>query len=171
MSQLTKIDPIEELILVIRGKQVLIDSDLARLYGVETRVLNQAVNRNIDRFPENFMFQLTKDEAQSLRSQIVTLQTGSHFRYMPKAFTEHGVLMVAYVLKSDHAIKTSIQVIESFIKLRQSAMSYAELAKKIKEHDLKLDIIFKAIDRLVKPLSQKEKIVKVVGFKKEDKSE
>lgn len=110
---------INSLIHEIRGQQVIIDKDLAKLYGVETKVLNQAVKRNINRFPEDFMFQLTLDEC--LRSQIVTLnpKQGQHLKYMPYAFTEQGVAMLSSVLKSDTAIKVNIGIIRAFVELRK----------------------------------------------------
>ena len=163
---MTEIIRIENKILSLRGKQVMLDSDLAELYEVETKVLNQAVSRNKNRFPENFMFQLTRDESQRLRSQIVTLQNKGHFRYMPKVFTEHGILMLASVLKSEKAIQTSIKIIETFVKLREYSLSYEALAKKIREHDRKLDIVFRVIDALNKPVNSTQR---QIGFKSEEK--
>ena len=106
-------EDIESKIYTIRGVQVMLDSDLAELYNVEVRALNQAVKRNIERFPDNFMFQLTKDEFENLKSQIVTLNKtrGAHRKYLPYAFTEQGVAMLSGVLKSDTAVKVSIQII------------------------------------------------------------
>ena len=117
---------IEDKILVIRGQHVMIDRDLAELYGVETRSLNQAVKRNIERFPERFMFQLTKEEMFSIescsRSQFVILNEkksrGSNIKYLPYAFTEQGVAMLASVLKSDTAVQTSIMIMKAFVALR-----------------------------------------------------
>ena len=109
---------IESLIYEIRGQKVMLDRDLARLYGVETKVLNQAVKRNIKRFPEDFMFQLTYDEC--LRSQIVTLNTkqGHHLKYLPHVFTEQGVAMLSSVLKSNTAIEVNIRIMRTFVSLR-----------------------------------------------------
>lgn len=111
-SSIQPLENLESLIHVIRGKQVMLDRDLARLYGVETRVLNQAVQRNIERFPEDFMFQLSKDEVESLRSQIVTLEKkdmrGKHVKFLPYAFTENGVAMLSSVLRTPLAISTNI---------------------------------------------------------------
>ena len=147
---------IEDKILVIRGQQVMIDRDLAELYGVETKVLNQAVKRNIERFPERFMFQLTKDEMLLLescsRSQIVTLNEkrgrGSNIKYLPYVFTEQGVAMLASVLKSDAAIQTSIMIVDAFVALRRFLQSnfqvFAEIDS-IKRHQLESD---KRIDEL-----------------------
>lgn len=122
---------IENLIHVVRGQQVMIDSDLARLYGVETRVLNQAVKRNIERFPEDFMFQLTKEEC--LRSQIVTLNTtrGQHLKYMPYAFTENGVAMLSSVLRSKTAIEVNIRIMRAFTAMRSFLMSNAHVFQRL----------------------------------------
>ena len=129
--------PIESLIHVIRGQQVMLDSDLARLYGVETRVLNQAVKRNIERFPEDFMFQLTKEEC--LKSQIVILNTarGQHLKYMPYAFTENGVAMLSSVLRSKTAIEVNIRIMRAFTSMRSFLMSNAHMFKRLEtiEHN------------------------------------
>ena len=110
--------PVESRIMSIRGKQIMIDRDLAELYGVETRVLNQAVKRNIERFPERFRFQLTKEEC--LRSQIATLNEGrgQHLKYMPYVFTENGVAMLSSVLRSDTAIEVNIRIMRAFTSMR-----------------------------------------------------
>ena len=123
--------PIENLIHVIRGQQVMLDSDLARLYGVETRVLNQAVKRNIERFPEDSMFQLTKEEC--LKSQIVILNTarGQHLKYMPYAFTENGVAMLSSVLRSKTAIDVNIRIMRAFTSMRSFLMSNAHMFKRL----------------------------------------
>ena len=110
------LESIENLILNIRGKQVMLDRDLARLYGVETRILNQAVKRNIERFPEKFRFQLTKEEYVSLRSQFVTSKGKGGRRYMPYVFTEQGIAMLSAVLRSDIAIQVSIKIMDSFVR-------------------------------------------------------
>jgi len=117
-------ESIEDTILLIRGQRVILDHDLARLYGVATKVLNQAVKRNLDRFPEDFMFQLTKAETEewetlnSSRSQIVTLKKirGTNIKYRPYAFTEHGILMLSSVLKSQRAVQVNIQIMRTFVR-------------------------------------------------------
>ena len=121
------VNNIEPLIKVIRGQQVMLDKDLAMLYGVEAKVLNQAVKRNAERFPNDFRFQLTKEEC--LRSQIVTLneKQGQHLKYMPYAFTEQGVSQLSSVLKSDRAIETSIRIIDVFVAMRKFIFSNAGL--------------------------------------------
>ena len=123
---------IQNLIYVIRGQRVMLDSDLARLYEVETKVLNQAVKRNITRFPDNFMFQLSKDEWQSLRSQIVTLSNDIR-KYTPYAFTEQGVAMLSSVLRSEKAIQVNIQIMNTFVKMRQWAIESKEIARRLTE--------------------------------------
>lgn len=120
-------ESIEDTILLIRGQRVILDYDLARLYAVTTKVLNQAVKRNLDRFPEDFMFQLTKGEVaewerlKRSRSQIVTLKRvrGTNIKYQPYAFTEHGILMLSSVLKSPRAVQVNIQIMRTFVRLRE----------------------------------------------------
>ena len=122
---------IEGMIHEVRGAQIIIDRDLAKLYGVETKALNQAVKRNIDRFPEDFMFRLTKDEC--LRSQIVTLNTGQgeHLKYMPYAFTENGVAMLSGVLRSETAVAVNIRIMRTFTTLRKSVIHHEDLAVRV----------------------------------------
>ena len=161
------VERIERAILSIRGEKVMLDSDLAELYGVETRVLNQAVKRNADRFPEDFMFQLTAIEVVTLkRSQIVTgSQKHRDPRFPPYAFTEHGALMLANVLHSERAAQTSVQVVRAFVKLRQMLASNAELARKLdameKKYDARFRIVFQAIRRLMSPPEPKRR---EIGF-------
>ena len=128
-------------ILLIRGERVILDRELARLYGVSTKALNQAVRRNLDRFPEDFMFQLTVDEARAwreesrptrLRSQVTLKQgRGQHIKYRPYAFTEHGILMLSSVLKSESAVHVNIEIMRTFVRLRQMLASNAELARRL----------------------------------------
>ena len=117
-------------IYLIRGTKVMLDSDLAELYGVETRVLKQAVRRNISRFPADFMFELTKKEYQSLRSQDVILKRGQHSKYPPFAFSEQGVAMLSSTLNSERAIQVNIQIMRAFIRLRQMIATHKDLKKK-----------------------------------------
>lgn len=133
--------PIEDLIHVIRGQQVMLDSDLARLYGVETKRLKEQVRRNINRFPEDFMFELTKDDC--LRSQIATLNTerGRHIKYMPFAFTEQGVAMLSSVLRSDTAVEVNIRIMRAFTAMRNFMLSNANVFRRletIEHHQLLL---------------------------------
>jgi phage regulator Rha-like protein len=161
------VERIERAILSIRGEKVMLDSDLAELYGVETRVLNQAVKRNADRFPEDFMFQLTADEVVKLnRSQIVMgSQKHRDPRFPPYAFTEHGALMLANVLNSERATQTSVQIVRAFVRLRQMLASNAELACKLealeKKYDRQFKVVFDAIRQLMSPPEPKRR---EIGF-------
>ncbi len=132
----------------------MLDIDLARIYGVETKILNQAVKRNWDRFPNDFMFQLNEKETEFLRSQMGTSKVGrGGRRYLPYVFTEHGALMLASVLNSDVAVEASIQVVRSFIQLREFVISHAELSKKLheleKKYDSQFTAVFQAIGQLM----------------------
>ena len=139
LSVLTTPDFIATKILFLRGEKVLLDADLALLYGVETRVLKQAVRRNIDRFPEDFMFELTELEMQNLTSQIVISSWGGQ-RHKPFAFTEQGIAMLSSVLKSKKAIQMNIAIMRAFVMMRQFALTYQELSEKLieleKQHTL-----------------------------------
>ena len=163
--------PIHHKIYTLRGKQIMLDSDLAALYEVETKVFNQAVKRNSERFPEDFMFQLTEKEYESLRSQFVTLETGrgKHRKYMPYAFTENGVYMLSAVLKSKVAIQVSIEIMRTFTKLREFTMHYNALGKKLIELERKNDKQFKEVfailDTLVNEMQKTDE--KVMGFIKD----
>ncbi len=156
---------IENKIFLVRGKKVMFDRDLAALYGVTTGNLNKAVNRNIDRFPEDFMFQLTMEEADSLRFQIgISKTTGrGGRRYLPYAFTENGVAMLSSVLNSERAIHVNIQIMRTFTKLREMLATHKDLQKKIAEMEKKYDhqfkMVFDAIRQLLdSPQNKKRKI-------------
>jgi hypothetical protein len=148
-------------IFILRGHRVMLDRDLAELYGVETKALNQAVKRNQDRFPEDFMFRLTSDETKGVlisRSQIVTLKVGQNIKYLPYVFTEHGVVMLANVLKSAIAVRASIQVVRAFVHLRQFLATNEQLAgkieaieKKVGKHDADLQAILAILRTLLEP--------------------
>jgi hypothetical protein len=147
---------IERAIVLIRGEKMRLDADLAVIYGVETGVLNRAVKRNGSRFPADFMFRLTRSEAEALRCQIGISNVGrGGRRYLPYAFTEHGALMLANVLNSERAARTSVQVVRVFIRLRQMLASNAELARKLdaleKKYDAQFRIVFDAIRQLMSP--------------------
>jgi hypothetical protein len=147
---------IQHKILEIRGQKVMLDFDLAEMYEVETKALKQAVNRNMGRFPPDFMFVLTPDEWNSLRSQFVTSNRGGT-RYMPYAFTEPGVAMISSVLKSQKAIDMNIQIIRAFILLRQYALGYVELNRKLDEFMVETNMQFNDIYQALTELaSQKE---------------
>ncbi|MCX2681904.1 ORF6N domain-containing protein [Galbibacter sp. EGI 63066] len=143
--------PIENKIHIFRGQRVMIDSDLAELYDVETKVLNQAVKRNSSRFPEDFMFQLSDEEFKILRSQIVTSNWGGR-RTPPYAFTEHGTVMLASILRSQTAVEVSIQIVKAFVKFREILTSQAGLAKKIDELENKYDDQFKQVFEAIRQL-------------------
>ena len=158
---------IERKIYLIRNKKVMLDSDLAELYDVETKVLNQAVKRNIARFPEDFMFQLNKEEALELsRSQIVTLKRGQNIKYLPHVFTENGVAMLSSVLNSERAIQVNIQIMRTFTKIREMLSSHKDLRHKIEEMEKKYDSQFKIVFNAIKELmTPPEKQVRKIGFK------
>ena len=168
-NSIIPVEIIENKIYLIRNKKVMLDSDLAELYDVETKVLNQAVKRNIARFPEDFMFQLNKEEASGLsRSQIVTLKRGQNIKYLPHAFTENGVAMLSSVLNSERAIQVNIQIMRTFTKIREMLLSHKDLKHKIEEMEKKYDAQFKIVFNAIKELmSQPEKPIRKIGFKTE----
>jgi hypothetical protein len=162
------IESITSRIFTVRGIKVMISTDLAELYGVEPRVLIQAVKRNIKRFPPDFMFQLNNDEFQNLKSQIVTSSWGGMRRANPYAFMEQGVAMLSGVLNSDRAIKVNIEIMRAFVRLRDMLTTHKDLAKKLEEIENKYDsqfkIVFDAIRELMVP---PEKTKKKIGFVKD----
>ena len=173
-------DIIENKIFLIRGKKVMIDRDLAVMYGVETRVLNQAVKRNSERFPEDFMFQLSKMEAEILMSQNATSNSRSQFvilkkdwgkniKYLPHAFTEQGVAMLSSVLKSKRAVEVNIAIMRTFVNIRKFVSSYEGLARKIAEleskYDKKINRIMEAIDLLLAEDKKVKGAKAEIGFK------
>jgi hypothetical protein len=153
-----ELELIKNSILEIRGKRVILDYELAKLYEVETRVLKQAVRRNIDRFPEDFMFQLTKEEWKLLRSQSVTLEIGKgHYpKYLPFAFTEQGVAMLSAVLNSQRAIHASIQIMRAFVLMRQWAIEYQDLQEKLTDLEKRFGQKFTDIEQVLNYLIQKD---------------
>ena len=174
-SAIVLVERAETKILLIRDQKVILDSDLAELYDVQTRVLNQAVNRNIDRFPPDFMFQLTKDEFDNLKSQFVTSSsTWGGRRKLPYAFTEHGAIMAASVLNSERAIQASVFVVRAFVKMRQLLAPYKEIAKRIEQierklqtHDKHIIAIVQAMKLLMPPPEPKPK--EPFGFRSKKK--
>ena len=165
MSNLIPIEVIKERIFFIRGERVMIDRDLAELYGVETKQLKRQVRRNIDRFPEDFMFELTKEEYDVLRRQFGTLKRGRHAKYPPLSFTEQGVAMLSSVLNSNRAIQVNIAIMRTFTRLRKMLATHAELKKKIEEMEEKYDeqfrVVFEALRQL---LEADEKPKRKIGF-------
>ncbi|HSW55693.1 MAG TPA: ORF6N domain-containing protein [Ignavibacteriaceae bacterium] len=157
-AEVALIERIEKKIFLIRNQKVMLSTHLAGLYEVEVKVLNQAVRRNIDRFPKDFMFQLSKKEFENLKSQIVTSSWGGIRRSLPYAFTEQGVAMLSSVLNSKKAIKVNIQIMRAFVKLREILSTHKELAQKLKElefkidsHDQQIQAIFDVINQLITP--------------------
>ena len=153
MTDLIHLEKVAEQIHTVRGIRVMLDRDLATLYGVETKALKQAVRRNIERFPDDFMFQMTMDEEKSLRSQTVTLKRGAHSKYPPFAFTEQGVAMLSTVLHSERAIQVNIQIIRVFTKMRQMLIDHEELRQEMQElrqqTDDRFQIVFETLDKLL----------------------
>ncbi len=159
MKALISDEKIDQRIRIVRGHRVMLDRDLAEIYGVSTWHLNQAVKRNRERFPEDFSFQLTRQEASSLTSQIVMSKPGrGGRRTLPYAFTEHGAVMLASVLRSSIAVAASIQIVRAFNRLRRMALAHkdlthalAELARKVAGHDEQFEAVFAALRRLMDP--------------------
>ncbi len=164
-QSLVPVERIERLILQIRGRAVMLDADLADLYGVETKVLNQAVKRNIERFPEDFMLQLTGKEFEILRSQSVTSNRWGGRRYPPHAFTEQGVAMLSSVLHSPRAVQVNIEIIRTFVRLRQMISSHTQLRRRLdlleREYDAQFKEVFDAIRQLMAPPKTKRR---QIGF-------
>ena len=152
-TSLTVVRRIERSIHVVRGQKIMLSTDLAVLYRVEPRVLTQAVRRNIDRFPDDFMFQLTRTEFNELKSQIVTLAAAHSPRATPYAFTEQGVAMLSSVLRSPRAVAVNIEIMRAFVRLRQLIATHDDLRRKIEELEQKYDeqfaVVFDAIKKLI----------------------
>lgn len=155
-------------ILVLRGQKVLLDRDLAALYEVEVRTLNQAVGRNIERFPQDFMFQITDEEAAILRSQSVILRSGhgKHAKYLPYAFTEQGVAMLSSVLRSPRAIQVNIEIMRAFVSLRAMVVAHHDLARKLdvleRKYDGQFKVVFEALREIMAPPVAKRR---KIGFR------
>jgi len=163
MSNLIAVEAIAAKILVIRGKRVMLDRDLAKLYGVETRELNQAVKRNISRFPEDFMFSLTRDEIERISQFVISLK----FSKSVYVFTEQGVAMLSSVLSSERAIKVNIQIMRAFVQLKRLILTNSDLRRKIeameKKYDKQFVIVFEAIKQLLEPPVREKR---AIGFSK-----
>ena len=160
-------EAIEQRILVLRGQKVMLDGDLAQLYGVTTKRLNEQIKRNLMRFPEDFMFQLTAQEASFMRSQFATASK-RNVGHRPFAFTEHGAIMAASVLNSPQAIEASVHVVRAFVRMRQAIETHREWARKLEEletqvgtHDEEIQLIFKALKQLMAEPAKKKK---AIGF-------
>jgi hypothetical protein len=190
-ASLIPAERIERRILLLRGQKVMLDFQLAELYEVETRALNQAVKRNIERFPEDFMFQLNWDESAQVlrsqfvtlegkntakakqkrgnpRSQFVTLESGKNLKYLPYAFTEQGVAMLSSVLRSPRAVQVNIAIMRAFVQLRQMLASNKELSRRLDELEGKYDeqfkVVFEAIRELMEPETEEETARREIGF-------
>ena len=166
-TNLVPIEKIEKAIYLIRGEKVMLDRDLALLYGVETKMLNRAVKRNLKRFPSDFMFQLNADEADVLRYQVGTSKKGrGGSRYLPYVFTEQGVAMLSSVLNSERAVLVNVEIMRAFVKLRQMLASNAELSRRLDELESKYDrqfkVVFDAIRKLMSPAVRDRK---EIGFR------
>ena len=167
MSDLIPVERIEQRIFILHSHKVILDSDLAMLYGVSVKVLNQAVKRNRKRFPSDFMLRLTVRDWTGLRSQFVTLERssnrGRHRKYLPYAFTEQGVAMLSSVLHSERAIQVNIEIMRAFVRLREMIASHKDLMKRLEEleqkYDVKFKVIFDALRQLMEPPTKpKERI-------------
>jgi phage regulator Rha-like protein len=158
-------------IFYIRGQKVMLDKDLAELYGTETKKLKQQVNRNLNRFPSHYMFELTKEENELLRSQNATLKKGEHSKYLPFVFTEHGILMLSNVLKSESAVQVSIRIIDVFVRLREVYAEQTEvwlaiekIKSKLDNQDKNMEIVFRYLDELIDK-KENQPPRKTIGFK------
>ena len=166
---LIPLETIERRIFLIRGQKVMLDRDLAQLYGVATKAFNQAVRRNLARFPEDFMFQLTWEETQQVsRSQIVTLKRGQNPKYRPYAFTEHGVAMLSSVLNSQRAVQMNILIIRAFIRLREILATHKDLARKLEapertqqEQGAQIAAVYNLVKKLMAPRKSRQR---PIGF-------
>ena len=171
--QLTKTESqLMNKIYLIRGQKVMLDRDLAEIYATETKALNQQIKRNIDRFPESFSFHLAPEEVENLRSQNVTANINAKSRVLPRVFTEHGILMLSNVLKSERALKMSIQIIELFVKMREMILTNKEILLKLEKVEKKIgmhDINIKQLYDLIKKVMHQENEPRTqIGFKKEE---
>ena len=166
---LVPMERIERAILMLRGHKVMLDADLAALYGVETKALVRAVKRNEDRFPHDFMFQLSREESDNLRLHFGTSSSWGGRRYLPYAFTEQGVAMLSSVLRSPRAVQVNIEIMRAFVRLRKMLASNAELAKKLdaleKKYDVQFRAVFEAIRQLMAPREPKRRRI---GFGSEE---
>jgi len=152
MKDLIPTERIEQAIFRIRGHRIMLDYDLAELYEVPTKTLNQAVKRNLKRFPDDFMFRLTFQEVRGSRSQFVTLKQGQNIKYRPYAFTEHGILMLSSVLNSERAVQVNIEIMRAFVKLREMIASNKDLAKRLDALEQKYDAQFKSVFDAIREL-------------------
>lgn len=167
MRHIVPAAPIEQRIVILRGQRVMLDADLAEVYGVTTKRLNEQVKRNRERFPKDFMFRLMEAETLHLRSQFATTRQHGGRRTLPYAFTEHGAVMAASVLNTPTAVQVSVLVVRAFIRLRELALAHLDLAKRLRElerrYDAKFRVVFDAIRALMEPPA-KEPSRRRIGF-------
>jgi phage regulator Rha-like protein len=183
MAKTVMLEPVEPLILVVRGERTILDVDLARIYGVPTKRLNEQVKRNLDRFPADFLFQLTRSEVGSLRSQIATSNVGrGGRRYLPFAFTEHGAIMAANVLNSPQATQMSVYVVRAFVKMRSVLSDTKSLARKLAQletelksrldlHETAIVEVLQRVMNILDPPPQPEPKRRQIGFHATDKEQ
>lgn len=167
-SSIIPVERIARCVYLIRGQKVMLDSDLADLYGVPTKALNQAITRNLDRFPNDFMFKLTASEFQNLRSQIVTSSDWGGRRNPPRVFTEQGIAMLSSVLHSKQAIQINIGIMRTFVRLREMLATNEDLARKVSRHDQEIATLFHHIQRLLEPPKAKKHPIGYVPAKDRD---
>ncbi len=168
MRTLLPVERIEQRIFRLRGQNVMLDEDLADLYGVTTKRLNQQARRNVERFPADFMFQLTAEEDTALRLQIVTLKTGrgAHRKYLPYAFTQEGVAMLSSVLRSPRAVQVNIEIMRAFVRLRGMMAAHKDLARKLEALERKYDAQFKVVfDAIRKLMAPPPVVARRIGFR------
>jgi len=157
MAKVQSVVPIERIvsrIYLIRGEKVMLDTDLAQLYGVSTGRLNEQLKRNKERFPEDFAFRLTRNEFDALRSQIAIIEPGGrgrHRKYLPYVFTEHGVAMLSSILRSAKAVQVNIGIVRAFVRLREMIATDRELARKVEQHDRQIAVLFDSLRKLLAP--------------------
>ncbi len=171
MRKMIVVEQIEQKIYFLRGMRVMLDHDLAPLYGIEVKYLKRAVRRNLSRFPNDFMVELTKQEHDSLRCQFGTLERGRYAKYPPYAFTEQGVAMLSSVLNNERAIQVNIAIMRAFVKLREILLTHKDLARKIdtlekryQEHDERFKVVFAAIKKLLESPQEPKKKKPLIGF-------
>lgn len=170
MNDIIPVEKIASKIYVIRHVKVMLDKDLADLYEVNTKRLKEQVRRNLERFPEDFMFELTKEEYSNLRSQFATLKRGQHSKYLPFAFTEHGILMLSSILNSKKAVQINIQIVRVFTRLKQMLLDNADLKKELEDlkqvSEERFRIVFETLDQL---LTKESKPKKKIGYTAKEK--
>ena len=165
MTNILPRERIERSIILLRGHKVMLDRDLAELYGVEVKQLKRQVKRNQDRFPADFMFELSREEYNALRSQFGTFKRGEHSKYLPYAFTEQGVSMLSSVLRSTRAVQVNIEIMRAFVRLRELTATHKDLVRRLNEMEKKYDsqfrVVFDAIRELMRPPESKKR---KIGF-------